>query len=287
MEFKTFHNDFFRAVTGAFSRVTDREYFDSQITLTGIETDIVINHFGTQNILNDKVASNPQKAKKQFLLYPSLQQIELNLVFPKSNKTELRLYISSTKGFKPKANEIWFIFKNTSNQLVIGSLPENIWNDLGQNDTIDDEYQTAIERTLTSKINLNISPDGQIQTTLRGSQTIYVRDPRLAIMRFTNVNYKCEIDDSHDTFISQKTKLQYMEAHHFIPMKYQPHFKTPLDNLNNIISLCPICHRGIHHAVIDYKMDLINKIYIKRPELHNYSVDYIAQFYNAIKVPMI
>ncbi|MFT6480759.1 MAG: hypothetical protein ACJAVP_003921 [Spirosomataceae bacterium] len=43
MKFDIFHNRFFAAKTGAFSKVTEREYFDSQITLTEVKTEIGLN----------------------------------------------------------------------------------------------------------------------------------------------------------------------------------------------------------------------------------------------------
>lgn len=284
MEFTTFHKDYFKATTGAYSRVTNRENFDSQITLTDIEAEIVIKHFGNENINLGNVRSDKIKSLKTFLLYPDFRPISLNLVFPKTPKTELRLYISSRGGFKPQANEIWFLYENENHELIIGALPENIWGNLGQEDIIDSDYQNTIEETLSISPNISISPKGKIIKTVRNTQIIYVRDPRLAIMRFNATKYTCEIDPSHKTFISESTKLPFMEAHHFIPMKFQPHFKTPLDNFNNIVSLCPNCHRGIHHAITDYKYDLITNLYKKRLEIQTYGLDDIAQYYNCIKI---
>lgn len=286
MEFTIFHKDYFNAIQGAFSRVTSRENFDSQITLTDVEAEIVIRHFGIENINLGNVASDRAKSSKRFLLYPELNPIDLNLVFPKPTKLELRLYISSKSGFKPLPNEIWFLYENENHELIIGSLPENIWGNIGQEDFIDPEYQDKIEETLLSSVNINISPEGKINTTIRNRQTIYVRDPRLAIMRFNAANYTCEIDRTHKTFIAESTKFPFMEAHHFIPIKFQNHFEIPLDNFYNIISLCPNCHRGIHHGVIDYKYEMISNLYNKRKEIQNYSLESIAEYYNCIKVPV-
>lgn len=106
----------------------------------------------------------------------------------------------------------------------------------------------------------------------------------LATNRFFVSDFKCEVDPLHITFKAQKSHLPFMEAHHFIPMKFQNHFTTPLDNLHNIICLCPICHRAMHHAEVEYKYELVNKIYIKRPELHSLTVEDIAQYYNCLKI---
>ena len=105
MEFKSFHNDFFRAICGAYSRITSREYYDSQITLTDNEADIVINYFGYENINVGNVGSDKNKYLKKFLLYNAEYQeynpIYLNLVFPKPAKPELRLYLAESRGYKP------------------------------------------------------------------------------------------------------------------------------------------------------------------------------------------
>ncbi len=151
-------------------------------------------------------------------------------------------------------------------------------------DDEDENYQTEISTTLIETPNVDIDPNGRIVQREVGQRISYVRDPRLAAMRFDLSGYKCEIDSSHDTFITQRTNRQYVEAHHFIPMKYQHLFSDPLDNLNNIVSLCPNCHRGIHHAVSDHKYELIEGIYQKRPQLHTYRIDEIAQFYNALRI---
>ena len=65
-----------------------------------VEADLVERFFGPAAIHQGNVASNPTLASKDFVLYPSMQSIRLNLVKPKLNKPELRLYLR--KGdFKP------------------------------------------------------------------------------------------------------------------------------------------------------------------------------------------
>lgn len=61
-------------------------------------------------------------------------------------------------------------------------------------------------------------------------------------------NYKCEYNPSHTTFINDNDGKQYMEAHHLIPMSAQDHFENSIDFPDNMISLCPTCHRRIHLA---------------------------------------
>jgi len=131
MEFQDIHKKFFETETGAFSEVTERENFDSQITVTKEEKNIILKYFGEENILHGSKLENPELAVKEFLFYPEMTPIKLNLVFPKQNKTELRLYLSAEHGFKPNGNDVWFIYIDKWGILVIGSLSNQDWNEIG------------------------------------------------------------------------------------------------------------------------------------------------------------
>ncbi len=286
MKFQSFHNLFFNSKIGAFSRVTDREHHDSQITLTGLEAEIVINFFSIENIQIGNVKSNPGKASKAFRYYNTNEIINLNLVYPKPPKTELRLYISNRSGFKPNGGMIWFIFVNQKNELVIGALDEITWSSLDQYDIDDNEYNDSINLITSPNTNIgNIPIEGEIKTIKIKGRTTYQRNPKLAILRFEKSGYKCEINPQHETFTSMKSKLPFVEAHHLIPMKFQSIMDYPLDNLDNLISLCPNCHRAFHHAVIDEKILYLNNIYEKRRELHKrHTLEDLKGFYNCIQV---
>ncbi|MEX0314486.1 MAG: ATP-binding protein [Allomuricauda sp.] len=152
MKFKDIHNVFFGTKTGAFSTVTERENFDSQITVTRDEKKIILDFFGSENILKGSKSNNPELAIKTFLLYPEMIPISLNLVFPKPGKTELRLYLSSEHGFKPKGGDIWFIYLNENDKLVIGSLPKSDWNSL----EFDLNIKNKLEKKSSAEIELLI-----------------------------------------------------------------------------------------------------------------------------------
>jgi predicted HNH restriction endonuclease len=285
MDFKPFHNEYFNAKVGAFSKVTDREYYDSQITLTGSESQIVLDYFGIKSIQVGKVKDNKVKSSKTFKHYNSGNSIQLNLNYPKADKPELRLYIGKTKGFKPPAGEIWFVFISNLNEIVIGSKKENEWNEIGQEDTEDTNYLAEINTVLSSSSKIAKKPEGDIKTIMINSRESFLRNPIIAAYRFQLSKFKCEIDPTHRTFTSQKTMRPYVEAHHFIPIKYQRHFKAPLDTVENVISLCPNCHRAIHYAIIDERIELINKVYRVRPKIYGLSEEEIAEaFYNCIKL---
>lgn len=95
----------------------------------------------------------------------------------------------------------------------------------------------------------------------------YLRDSKIAKEALILAEYKCEADPTHLTFISPITGENFVEAHHLIPISYQNDFKYSLDVPGNIISLCPNCHREIHHGVNEDKANMIRTFYEKRKEI--------------------
>ena len=79
-------------------------------------------------------------------------------------------------------------------------------------------------------------------------------------------DYCCEIDETHQTFIAENTNKPYMEGHHAIPMRFQEQFDHSLDVYANIICLCPLCHRRIHHGLSKDRELMANKIYLSRAD---------------------
>lgn len=113
---------------GAYSRVTETEYSDSQITLADYEQFLAESHFGKNNIHRGRVSLSPSAARKPFRLFPSGRAIHLNLIYPKPEKEELRLYLSLRAGFKPEPHDVWFIFRKGAD-LWLGSLPHDKWDE--------------------------------------------------------------------------------------------------------------------------------------------------------------
>lgn len=78
---------------------------------------------------------------------------------------------------------------------------------------------------------------------------------------------KCEYDNRHEYFISNKSEKNYVEGHHFIPMKYQDNFNYSLDVEANVVSLCVVCHKILHLGKLEDKVKILSKIYDLRKEL--------------------
>lgn len=253
----------FGTLKGAYSLVTNREYYDSQVTLTDYEADLILSYFGDTNIHVGNVTSDPVKASKTFRLFPEGKPVNLNLVFPKPHKSELRLYLSERAGFKPPAGDVWFIFINDDG-LWLGSLSELAWrlesSELKQDD-FDDIYQASVNQEI------------EIKTTTLKERDIYKRDKRVALQRLSESGYICEFDNTHQLFISRFSKKPYIEIHHLIPMSLQGQFKSPLDTVENVFCLCPYCHRAVHHAEDQLAGKIIDQLSSKRGVLNSYSID--------------
>jgi hypothetical protein len=260
MRFGTVQKSYFGASDGAYSLVTKREVYDSQITLTGEEVELAISHFGSSGIHTGPVKSDREAASKKFLLYTAsgeTEEISANLVFPKPSNSELRLYLSK-KSFMPKEGQIWFIYV-TGRRLCIGAMDEMRWRSLGRDDAEDDHYISSIYNEI--KLPQYIEKSGSL---------ILRRDPRLALKRFKAVKYKCEADPSHSLFIARATGLPFLEAHHLLPLRYQNDFTSSLDIEENIVALCPHCHRLIHHATVDMTKLLLDSLFKRHRGLNNH-----------------
>ncbi len=277
MQFGKVQIEKFKAPTGAYSIITDREFYDSQITATDSESDILQHHFKKENIHTGPKKSNPDLARKRFRLYPSGEDIFLNLVFPKPEKSELRLYLSKRAGFKPQAGHVWFMFKK-KNDLWIGAMPERIWrseNSVYRNDISEFVYQEVIHETNEIKIQ-------QLK-----ERDVFSRNRKLALHRMQLSEYKCEFDSKHNLFISRYSQTPYLEAHHLLPISLQKEHKKSLDVLDNIFCLCPFCHRAVHHAEKNLAREIIQTLVMKRPkvlDILNLQQEDVFRYYSIEKI---
>lgn len=100
-------------------------------------------------------------------------------------------------------------------------------------------------------------------------------DSRLKETRMKSANYLCEINPNHKTFTNSSGKHQYLESHHIVPMKAQKYFPDiKLDSFFNLISLCPVCHRQVHHANMEEKQDIFYRMYeIRKKEMLEHGFD--------------
>lgn len=131
----------------------------------------------------------------------------------------------------------------------------------------EEDFQKEVQKGKRNKLN-----DGKVNIKNKkesSSSSSWARDPNMSFTAIDNAGYKCEHDESHMTFISGVTGRQFVEAHHLIPMEYQDDFDPSIDVPENIISLCPNCHRAFHNSTNKIKENLINKFLLQRKNLLN------------------
>ena len=120
--------------------------------------------------------------------------------------------------------------------------------------------------------NEKYKPQKHTQTT-----QVYERNQELKNICINRAGFQCEIDNNHKSFISSK-QHNYVEAHHIIPLSFQDKFIVNLDTLENLISLCPVCHKAIHQGNREEKLKVLKQIYnIRKP--FNISFDDLLKLY--------
>lgn len=108
--------------------------------------------------------------------------------------------------------------------------------------------------------------------------------------KISDSNYTCECnDETHLYFISEATNENYVEGHHIIPMEFQRMYwedkRKNLDVAQNIVPLCPHCHKRIHHGIKNERIEVIKKIYEKNKERlqeldEGLTMEILASYYN-------
>jgi 5-methylcytosine-specific restriction enzyme A len=132
------------------------------------------------------------------------------------------------------------------------------------NEESEEFYQDAVDRTnLDTSLEVNDVPLDPLGIS-NGLSQRWIRSNVTSKKAIVLADYKCEYDESHRSFTSRVTGKNYVEAHHLIPLEYQGQFKRSLDVEANIISLCPLCHKAVHHASAEVLEPIIKELYTKR-----------------------
>lgn len=96
--------------------------------------------------------------------------------------------------------------------------------------------------------------------------------------------WKCEIEPEHISFTDSLGR-NYVEGHHLIPMSAQKYYTYSIDFSDNIVSLCPNCHRKIHFATDEIKTLLISELFeVRKEKYRNKGIEIdlkkLLEFYN-------
>ena len=92
------------------------------------------------------------------------------------------------------------------------------------------------------------------------------KNPSVSRRAVAASGFNCAFDAAHKTF-KRASGLPYMEGHHLIPCtsgnaeKYWKRFGRNIDCIENIVALCPTCHRRIHFGSDAEKTEIIKELY--------------------------
>lgn len=166
----------------------------------------------------------------------------------KSNNMNSLFYITMSKEVEEEINKR-FELKNSKK---IESL------------LMDENYQNDVENSCGLH-NTNIEESKGKYTTKSSER--FRRDALRGKQAIVKAEYKCEIDRRHEFFISSVTGENYVEAHHLVPIEYSDLFNgVNIDVEENIISLCVVCHKKLHHGNLGDIIPILNKLYNERNE---------------------
>ena len=94
----------------------------------------------------------------------------------------------------------------------------------------------------------------------------YKTNPRVKKTAIKECGYKCFNDNTHILF-KKKDGTNYVEGHHIIPMAAQSEFEDiNLDRTENVVALCPYCHKAIHHGDENTVRSILDNIFKFREE---------------------
>lgn len=267
------------AIAGAYSVLTKREGTgDRSITVDRHEKSVLTHIYPLDTFkrkggaADDGINQNIKFLTIDYTNYFKSYIKEVPLVYPKQNKNELRLYMQDQNGFSGNPNDVFVIFYKTKDPYpTIGFIPAVKWNDFfrdmhERNDTISSiDFQDIEDYEYQRSILLVEAGAPVAQTRL-----VQQRDPNIARQAIIRSRYQCEIDINHVSFISPTTQEMYMEAHHIIPMSQQKSFNpVSLDQIENVVSLCPTCHKKIHLGTVNDKVEMLEMQFQRRIEFMN------------------
>ena len=117
-----------------------------------------------------------------------------------------------------------------------------------------------------------------------GKTKRYRTDPDVSRTALHAQKYECQCGGkTHGTFLRKDGLTPYIEGHHVIPMKAQKDYPNDtLDIIDNIVGLCPNCHKKVHHGSETDIKDVLKKIYTpsRIAALAKFSIPDVDTLYN-------
>lgn len=195
----------------------------------------------------------------------SLNQFLINVTYKwladmPLSKAQRYLRLATLHGLNISGNEVEL------NRLLVHKTPDKRLKQIAAvfEDESDGSFQESINELVIEIHQNRDRNDREPKKRVVNGKEQWVRDPFRAYTALCIAEFKCEIDESHTSFLSAKSGKPFMEAHHLIPIHHQDSFEVNLDVVENIVSLCPNCHRAIHLGEIRPRGALISVLYEKK-----------------------
>ncbi|XMB73080.1 HNH endonuclease [Mycoplasmatota bacterium WC30] len=155
----------------------------------------------------------------------------------------------------------------------------------------DEKYQNETQDASGYKTDKELNESNNRIPELQGSPSSgygYKKDPKISKTALKKANYLCEYAYvkglTHHTF-TNKRGHQYSEGHHLIPMSMQSFYgEMNIDRIENIVSLCPICHRQVHYGDKSERKKILEALHnLKESDLRSVgleiSIDELLSYY--------
>ena len=149
---------------------------------------------------------------------------------------------------------------------------------LSKSDFVEDQvFQDEIQKSsIAAAFEQDSKDELSFTDGIRGRQVI--KRARISKAALVKASFKCDGDKDHSTFTTIKGNA-YMEGHHLIPCtctnaeNFWDKYSVNIDCIENIVSLCPTCHRLVHFGSVKEKNILLEKLYnIQISELNKIGV---------------
>lgn len=265
----------FGATLGSISEITMREATgDRSVTLDRHDKSVLFNRIPDGSFARKGGAiPNGNPSNHDLLVLPhnafsGAKARNVPIVHPKKQGNELRLYGSANTGIDLQAHDYFFIFvRKGEPRPYIGTISAAALKKLGNAAkaakgqaappvNIDDEEEdAAYQQAIDNKA-------AKLPVGFKGVR--YPRDPAIALNALKKAKFTCEAapaGQQHETFDSAASGKPYVEAHHLMPLSKQGDFAGNLDVTENIVALCPTCHRRLHHSKPHQRIDTLLALY--------------------------
>lgn len=157
-----------------------------------------------------------------------------------------------------------------------------------ENASIVDENKKPSLADLDDEIGGNDIYDDDISSTprppvIRDGVESYQRNEKVRRIALQHSGGKCAIDGCKHELFKSRSGRPYLEAHHIIPINAQSYFpNVNIDIPENVICLCPSCHREIHNG--ENANELVTKVFnLRNDKLKekgiNIEIEKLLEFY--------